>query len=255
MKSMSHSSPSFVTSLNASARGLQKAALSLALASSLSFGLVCPVEAAPKASATTPTSASMVYSGNYALTYSVVSGSVEVCTSFQVYSYCAPVALNIPMEDGVVTTDSLITAFEAYKAAIHSLRLPDAVLTQIDLAVEGTLLPALAEELNAGFVALPISFTMEQSRLAPSTFSASFVGGDGTIYYGVGDLNVDTGAYTMHPDYVKGQINAEDFSGTGEANVPVNVQEAVELTLPWGTEILTVSARGNLGAAFLMGRQ
>lgn len=242
-----------------SLRGLVQAGAVLTMLSAvLPTTMAAPVAPPVKSTrmdAQTPNAASMVYSGGYDLTYSVVSGSVEVCSSIRMYSYCAPVALTIPMEDGVVTTDSLITAFEDYKAAIHSLRLPEALLVQLDTAVEGTLLPALAEELNAGFVALPVEFTMQQSRAVPSSFTADFVGGDGTTYYGVGELNVQTGAYTMHPDYVQGQINASDLTGTGAAVVPVTVQESVEFTTPWGVETLTVSAHGNLGAAYVMDRQ
>lgn len=196
----------------------------------------------------------MVYSGGYGLSYTLLSGAVEVCSSIRTYSYCAPVALSIPMENGLVTTESLIVAFEDYKAAIHELRLPPQALAALDTAVEGTLLPALADEINAGIVALPLSMTMQQSRANPSAFSAVFVDGYATEYYGMGELDTVTGAFKMIPDFVTGQIDATTLVGSGSADLPITVQESVALTTPWGTQTLTVSARGNLGAAFDMSR-
>lgn len=196
----------------------------------------------------------MVYSGGYGLSYTMLSGAVEVCSSIRTYSYCAPVALAIPMENGVVTTENLIVAFEDYKAAIHELRLPPKALDALDLAVEGTLLPALADEINAGIVALPLSMDMQQTRANPSAFSAVFVDGYATEYYGMGELDTVTGAFRMIPDFVTGQIDATTLVGTGTADLPITVQESVVLTTPWGTETLSVSARGNLGAAFAMTR-
>lgn len=229
--------------------------MGLAALGLMAVGMMPDVAVAAGKSALSAPSADLIYSGSYDLSYQVLSGSIEVCSSIRTYSYCAPVALEISMDSGEVTTESLIAAFEDYKAAIHSLKLPDAVLTQIDQGVETCLLPALADELNAGLVALPVLLSMQQSRPAPTVFTATFVGGDGTSYYGMGELELDSGVYKLMPDYVQGQIDAESQSGIGQANVPVTVQETMEIPAPWGVEVLTITARGNLGASFEMDLQ
>lgn len=196
------------------------------------------------------------YSGTYDLTYNALNGSVEVCVAVGRERTCAPVAIDIPLYDGVATEDSLTFIIDDLTALITELapNLPAELYPSYESMVT-YLFPVLIEELNTALAQLPPTMLMNEPTNSPLFTAAMMVKGKNVL--APGQLDLTTGIFNLMPETMIGQIFSDaEFRGSAVADVPLNITASMGYPTPTGaTSTLEVTLRGRLGADLNMVRQ
>lgn len=196
------------------------------------------------------------YSGTYDMTYNALNGSVDVCVSVGPQHVCNPVAIDIPLHDGVATADSLMFITDELTALLTELapNLPSELYPSYESMIN-YVFPLLVAELNTALAQLPPTMMMTERTNSPVFTAAMTVKGKNVMM--PGQLDLTTGMFKVVPETMYGQIFADAaFRGAAVAEVPLNVSASTGYPTPTGsTSTLEVSLRGRLGADVSMVRQ
>ena len=170
--------------------------------------------------------ASPSYDGSWDLTYTELSGKVEVCVFVDEgdVEACYPISVNAVLEAGTVSEQTLQNLADDVLTGIEETTgrdLPTQAEVRIEAAIE-TLYGQMEDHLGQALEQMPSELDLRQPSQSPETVLATFYGGafEGTSMPGL--IDPHTGDYDIAGLFV-GSIDAEEgYEGQGACEIRID---------------------------------